>query len=94
MSVSPRDVWTPTADNHFKACSVPTLDATWRELVIQDDEADIEMARFQKLKKGEKAKELEALYNDTSLQEVLGLKRAQIAAIDAWVPVVMRCDQQ
>ncbi|WP_335754523.1 hypothetical protein [Sulfitobacter sp.] len=73
---------------------MPTLDATWRELVIQDDEADIEMARFQKLKKGEKAKELEALYNDTSLQEVLGLKRAQIAAIDAWVPVVMRCDQQ
>ena len=92
LGVSPRDVWTPTADNYFKACSVPTLDATWRELVIQDDEGDTEMARFQKLKKGEKAKELEALFNDTSVQEALVLTRAQIAAIDAWVPVVMRGD--
>jgi ParB family chromosome partitioning protein len=50
------------------------------------------MARFQKLKKGEKAKELEALFNDTSFQEALVLTRAQIAAIDAWVPVVLRED--
>ena len=92
LDVSPRDVWTPTADNHFKACSVPTMDSTWRELVIQDDEGDAEMARFQKLKKGEKAKELEALFNDTSFQEALVLTRALIAAIDAWVPVVLRED--
>ncbi len=92
LDVSPRDVWTPTADNHFKACSVPTMDSTWRELVIQDGEGDAEMARFQKLKKGEKAKELEALFNDTSFQEALVLTRALIAAIDAWVPVVLRED--
>ncbi|MEH6522595.1 ParB/RepB/Spo0J family partition protein [Sulfitobacter sp.] len=92
LDVSPRDVWTPTADNHFKACSVPSMDSTWRELVIQDDEGDAEMARFQKLKKGDKAKELEALFNDTSVQEALVLSRAQIATIDAWVPVIMRGD--
>ncbi len=92
MDVSPRDVWTPTADNHFKACSVPTLDAIWRELVIQDGEGDAEMERFAKLKKGEKAKELEALFNDASVQEALGLSRAQVAAIDAWVPVMLRGD--
>lgn len=91
LEASPRTVWTPTAANHFKACSVPTLDAIWRELVCDavDYQTD-EMERFAKLKKGEKTKELEALFNDTSVQEALGLSRAQVAAIDAWLPVVLR----
>lgn len=90
VGASPRDVWTPTASNHFKACSMDRLDAIWRELVIQDDEGDEEMQRFAKLKKGEKTKELEALFNDASVQEALLLTRTQVAAIDAWVPDELR----
>lgn len=91
LGASVRDVWTPTAENHFKACSVPTLDATWRELVCADVDYDTdEMERFAKLKKGEKVKELGNLFSDAAFQEALGLDRTQIAAIDAWVPIVLR----
>lgn len=91
LDASPRTVWTPTA-SHFKACSAPTLDAIWRELVIQPDEEGSQMEQFTSLKKAKKVEDLEALFNDTSFQEALGLSRAAVAAIDAWVPVVLRGD--
>lgn len=94
LGASVRDVWTPTAENHFKACSVPTLDATWRELVCDNVDYDTdEMARFAKLKKGEKVKELGKLFSDAAFQEALGLNRAQIATIDAWMPVALRAEE-
>ncbi|KKN69737.1 hypothetical protein LCGC14_0438370 [marine sediment metagenome] len=86
LGVSPRSIWTPSADNFFKACRAELLDSIWRKLVIQDGEDDSEMQRFGNLKKGEKTKELEALFNDASTQEALLLTRDQIAAIDAWLP--------
>jgi ParB family chromosome partitioning protein len=67
----------------------PALDAVWRDLVIQDGEGNAEMSSFAKMNKGEKAKELEGLFNDTSVQEALGPSRALVAEIDAWVPVVL-----
>lgn len=95
LGASVRDVWTPTADNHFKACSVPTLDATWRELVCADaDYPTDEMERFAKLKKGEKVKELGKLFSNAAFQEALGLNRTQTAAIDAWVPTMLREDEK
>jgi ParB family chromosome partitioning protein len=84
LDVSPRSVWTPTADNFFKACRSEYLDSIWRTLTITD--GDGEMERFTKLKVTEKRKELESLFNDTSTQEALGLSRDQISAIDAWLP--------
>ncbi|WP_299558651.1 ParB/Srx family N-terminal domain-containing protein [uncultured Sulfitobacter sp.] len=87
LGVSPRDVWTPTAANHFKACRPEVLDSIWRDLsgtADRDDDAD--MKAFQKLTKGKKADELEALFNDAGFQEARGLSRAQVAAIDAWLP--------
>lgn len=86
LGVSPRSIWTPTADNFFKACRSELLDSIWRKLVIQEDKGDSEMQRFGKLKVGEKRAELEALFNDASTQEALLLTRDQIAAIDAWLP--------
>jgi ParB family chromosome partitioning protein len=86
LSVSPRSIWTPTAENFFKACRSELLDSIWRKLVIQEDEGDSEMQRFAKLKVGDKRAELETLFNDASTQEALLLTRDQIAAIDAWLP--------
>lgn len=86
LGVSPRSIWTPTAENFFKACRSELLDSIWHKLVIQAGEGDSEMQRFGKLKVGEKRAELEALFNDASTQEALLLTRDQIAAIDAWLP--------
>ena len=92
LGVSPRSIWTPTAENFFKACRSELLDSIWRKLVIQEGEDDSEMQRFAKLKVGEKRAELEALFNDASTQEALLLTRDQIAAIDAWLPDELTAD--
>lgn len=93
LEVSPRSIWTPTAENFFKSCRSETMEGIWRELVVTEDRAD-QMERFAKLKVGEKRKELEELFNDTGTQEALGLSRAEIAAIDAWLPDVIRGEVQ
>ncbi|RHZ90462.1 chromosome partitioning protein ParB, partial [Cereibacter sphaeroides] len=49
-------------------------------------EADPAHQSLQKLKKGEKAKRLEALFADPATREALGLSREDCAKIDAWVP--------
>lgn len=94
LRLTPRSVWTPTAANHFKACQSERLDSIWRELACADDaEDDASMTRFKGLKKAEKCEELEALFNDASTQGALGLSRAQVAAIDAWLPVELRGEE-
>ncbi len=84
-----RKVWTPDAATYFSRLSVGAREAIWTELLDlnQDDER---RATFAKLKKGQKAKELEGLCADASVQEALGLCRAQIAKIDAWLPPEIR----
>lgn len=70
-----RAIWTPTA----------YLDRLWSELVGDLSELD-----FLPLKKAEKAKHLERLFNDLSYREALGLSRAQNAVVDAWLPEELR----
>ena len=89
LDVTPRSIWTPTAESLFNACRSEALDSIWRELVVTEERED-QMARFAKLKVGEKRKELEKLFNDASTQEALGLSRAEVAAIDNWLPAVMK----
>lgn len=84
-----RKLWTPTAANFFSRVRVDYLDRIWAELLGLDDD-DARRAEFARLKKGEKAKELEALFSDASVQEAHGLSRAQVAAIDAWLPKGMK----
>ncbi|KZY51810.1 hypothetical protein A3734_20170 [Sulfitobacter sp. HI0054] len=89
LDVTPRSIWTPTAESLFNACRSEALDSIWRELVVTEERED-QMARFAKLKVGEKRKELEKLFNDASTQEALGLSRAEVAAIDSWLPEAMK----
>ena len=89
LDVTPRSIWTPTAESLFNACRSEALDSIWRELVVTEERED-QMARFAKLKVGEKRKELERLFNDASTQEALGLSRAEVAAIDSWLPEAMK----
>ena len=63
------------------------------ELLLDLDQDDEPRATFTKLKKGQKAKELEGLFADASVQEALGLSRAQIAKIDAWLPPEIRATE-
>ncbi|UWR36183.1 ParB N-terminal domain-containing protein [Sulfitobacter sp. W074] len=89
LDVSPRTIWTPTAESLFNACRSEALDSIWRELVVTEEREE-QMERFAKLKVGEKRKELEKLFNDASTQEALGLSRNEVAAIDSWLPDVMK----
>ena len=89
LDVTPRSIWTPTAESLFNACRSEALDSIWRELVVTEERED-QMERFAKLKVGEKRKELEKLFNDASTQEALGLNRSEVAAIDSWLPEAMK----
>ena len=80
---SPREIWTPTATGYFSRLPVPHLDAIWRELVPEDR---MDPADFERLKKAEKAKALEKLFNDADYREALALSREQNNGIDAWLP--------
>lgn len=80
-----RAIWTPTASNYLGRVPVAQLDRLWSELV-----GDLSELAFAPLKKAEKAKHLERLFNDLSYREALGLSRAQNAVIDAWLPEDMR----
>ncbi|ULB11359.1 chromosome partitioning protein ParB [Cereibacter azotoformans] len=82
LGVEVRRIWTPTAQGFLGRCSAGYLDRLWSELVPAA-EAD---QSFQKLKKGEKARRLEALFTDPATREALGLSREDCAKIDAWVP--------
>lgn len=80
-----RAIWTPTAAGYLGRMPTAFLDRLWTELV--PDHAELE---FAPLKKADKAKHLEKLFNDLSYREALGLSRAQNAVIDAWLPDELR----
>lgn len=82
-----RKIWTPTAENYFKRLPGPMLDQIMAELV-PDDLYDA--AKFRALKKAEKAKQLQELFQGHDYREALGLSRAQAAAIDSWLPPELR----
>lgn len=81
--VSPRTVWTPTAENFFKRAPGDYLDALWCEL--RGLEADSRDARdFAKAKKGEKAARLEAMFEPDAV-----LTADQRARVAKWLPPEM-----
>ena len=80
-----REVWTPTAANFFSRVGGPCMVEIWRDLLeLAEDHPTV--TTFSKLKKGEKAAKLEALFTQSDLRSVLGVTEAQAARIDAWLP--------
>ncbi|WP_072298307.1 ParB/Srx family N-terminal domain-containing protein [Paracoccus sp. SM22M-07] len=81
-----REVWTPTAANFFGRVGGSYMADLWRDLL--DLSADHPTATsFDKLKKGEKAAKLEALFRgDHDLRSTLGITDEQSEKIAAWLP--------
>lgn len=84
-----RALWSPTAAGFLSRVSGSYLDRLWAELVPPSD-VDPAHATFRGLSKKDKAKRLDALFNDMSTREAMGLSRDQNAAIDAWLPEELR----
>ncbi|MBQ4827578.1 ParB N-terminal domain-containing protein [Leisingera sp. HS039] len=81
-----REVWTPNAENFFSRVGGPYLNDLWRDLLDLSEDHPTATS-FAKLKKGEKAGKLEALFSgDPDLRNALGVTEAQAAKIDAWLP--------
>lgn len=84
-----RSIWQPNLANCFGRLGNKMLVATYAELL--EPEADDErFAAFQAMKKKDKAKELDDLFNTHELREAYGLSRETNQRIDAWVPEIMR----
>ncbi|MEP3921089.1 ParB/RepB/Spo0J family partition protein [Ascidiaceihabitans sp.] len=80
-----REVWTPNAANFFGRVGGPYMVKIWRDLLeLAEDHPTV--TTFAKLKKGEKAAKLEALFTQSDLRSALGVTEAQVARIDAWLP--------
>lgn len=80
-----REVWTPTAANFFSRVGGPYMVEIWRDLLeLVEDHPTV--TTFAKLKKGEKAAKLDALFAQSDLRSALGVTEAQAARIDAWLP--------
>ena len=80
-----REVRTPTAANFFSRVGGPYMVEIWRDLLeLAEDHPTV--TTFAKLKKGEKAAKLEALFTQSDLRKALGVTEAQAAKIDAWLP--------
>lgn len=79
-----RDVWTPTAAGYLSRLPADALDVIRVDLVPEDAEFDV--SEWAGMKKADKAKWLDRLFNDLSLREALKLSREQNAAIDKWLP--------
>jgi ParB family chromosome partitioning protein len=89
LRVDARKVWTPNAENYFKRLPMSALDTIWTELV-PPDLGDHETYRG--LKKAEKAKQLDQLFNSDDFREALGLSREMNATIDRWLPEELRIE--
>lgn len=83
-----RKIWSPDVANFFGRVRADYLDRIWAELLELEPEDD-RRAEFGKLNRKEKAKRLEELFTDASVQEAHGLSRDQVKRIDAWVPAEM-----
>ena len=84
-----RETFTPNAENFFSRVGGPYLLALWAELLgLKTDHPTV--TTFEKLKKAEKATKLEALFASPAAQEALGLTKAQIEKINAWLPEGMK----
>ena len=81
-----REVWTPTAANFFGRVGGPYMADLWRDLLDLSDDHPTATG-FDKLKKGEKAAKLEALFRgDHDLRSALGITDEQADKIAVWLP--------
>lgn len=87
LGVNVRKIWTPTAAGYFSRIPVAMLDRIWAALVPADRS---DPAEFAAMKKAEKARDLDALFNDLSFREALQLDRETNKRIDAWLPAELR----
>jgi len=86
-----RKVWQPNLANCFGRMGAKALVSTYVEL-LQPDDGDDRFTAFQAMKKKDKAKELDDLFNSHELREAYGLSRETGQRIDAWLPEIMRRD--
>lgn len=85
-----REVWMPTAENFFSRVGGGYLDDLWRDLLDLAPEHPT-ATTFAKMKKGEKAERLEALFRgDGDLRSALAVTEEQAAKIAAWLPEGMK----
>ncbi|MTH79573.1 hypothetical protein GL286_17810 [Paracoccus aestuariivivens] len=80
-----REIWTPNAANFLSRVSGPYLSQIWRELLDLAEDAPSATA-FDKLKKSEKAAQLESLFSDATTREALGVTEEQASRIANWLP--------
>jgi len=80
-----REIWTPNAANFFSRVSGTYLSQIWRELLDLAADAASALA-FDKLKKAEKAAQLESLFADAATREALGVTEEQASRIGNWLP--------
>lgn len=80
-----RKVWTPTAENLFKRISGPMMEGIYCHL-LELSPTDEKAKAFSKMKKADKADAMEDLISDPTKQKLLGVRAAQKARIDSWVP--------
>ena len=66
----------------------PYLNELWRDLLDLKEEHPTATS-FAKLKKGEKAEMLEALFSDPTIRAARGVTEEQEARIAAWLPAGM-----
>jgi ParB family chromosome partitioning protein len=89
LDVNTRSVWSPTAAGFLGRTSSAYLDSIWERLVPAD-KIDLDNSAYRGLKRAEKAKRLQALFDDMSVREAIGLSRAEAAKIDDWLPDELR----
>ncbi|MGB7319108.1 MAG: ParB/RepB/Spo0J family partition protein [Planktotalea sp.] len=80
-----RDNFTPNAENFFGRVGGPYLTQQWRDLLDLNEDHPT-ATTFAKLKKGEKAEKLEALFGNGDVREAYGLTEAQADRIAEWLP--------
>lgn len=80
-----RDNFTPNAENFFGRVGGPYLIQQWRDLLdLAEDHPTV--TTFAKLKKGEKADKIAALFDQSDVRDAHGLTEAQAKRIDGWLP--------
>lgn len=81
-----RSIWTPTAANFFSRVSAPYLTDLLKSLLEVEDDDD-RIKAFVKMKKGEKAVEMEKLFSgDQTYRKLNAITKNQATRIDAWFP--------
>lgn len=85
LNVDMRAIWTPTKSAFWGRMPGSYLDATFLDLTGMNPDGEGAKV-FIKLKKGEKAAQMESLFTDAEYQKIVGLTPEQIERIANWRP--------